>query len=355
MKICYRYIALQVLTGMIITTVVLLPLFSFFDLLDQLDDVGKGTYTTRDAFLYTAMLMPRRFIQIAPFIALLGTVGALGGLAVNLELVAMRVAGFSPLMISLAPVGVGGMLITSTVALEYLVAPQFQQQAIVLRAVALEQGAELGKGLGIWTRNEQNILRIGEMLHKGRAMDIEVMHFDPQGSMTAHVHAQYADIFDKSMWKLHDVTVRMFAPDQIFSRKINTLRWHSFLGPEDIATLTKPPESLTPLELLHHAEFLKMTGQKADAYVMALWRKVGSVVMTIAMILIAVPFIFGSVREGLGGKLVLAALMGISIYLFDQIIANIGLVFQLNPVVVSIAPGAVLIVTAAYWLLRRTS
>ncbi len=353
MKICYRYIAWRVFTGMIISTVVLLPLFSFFDLLDQLDDVGKGTYATKDAFLYTAMLMPRRFIQIAPFVALLGTVGALGGLAVNLELVAMRVAGFSPLMISLAPVGVGGLLIASTVVLEYLVAPQFQQQAIVLRAVALEQGAELGKGLGIWTRNEQNILRIGEMQHKGRAVDIEVMHFDKQGLMTAHVHAQYADIFDKSMWKLHDVTIRTFTSHRISLRKVRTLRWHSFLGPEDIATLTKPPESLTPLELLHHAEFLKMTGQKADAYTMALWRKVGSVVMTIAMILIAIPFVFGSVREGLGGKLVLAALMGISIYLFDQIVANIGLVFQLNPLVVSIAPGITLIVIATYWLLRR--
>jgi len=353
-KICHRYIGLQVLTGMIIATAILLPLFSFFDLLDQLDDVGKGTYTTREAFLFTALLMPRRFIQIAPFIALLGTVGALGALAVNLELVAMRVAGLSPLRISLAPVAIGGVLIVSTIALEYFVAPQFQQQATVLRAVALEQGAELGKGLGIWTRNEQNILRIGEMLHKKRAMDIEVMHFDRQGSLTAHVHARYADIFDESIWKLHDVTVRAFSPNHISLRKMHTLQWHSFLGPNDIASLTKPPESLTPMELVQHAEFLRTTGQKADAYIMALWRKVGGAIMTIAMILIAIPFVFGSVREGLGGKLILAALIGISIYLFDQIIANIGLVFQLNPVIVSVAPGLILIAIATHWLLRRT-
>lgn len=354
MKICYRYIALQVLTGMIIAAAILLPLFSFFDLLDQLDDVGKGTYAARDAFLYTAMLMPRRFIQIAPFIALLGTVGALGALAVNLELVAMRVAGLSPLMISLAPVGIGGLLITATVALEYFVAPQLQQQATVLRAIALEQGAELGKGLGIWTRNEQNILRIGEILHKGRATDIEIIHFNEQGVLAAHVQARYADIFDDSVWVLHGVAVRIPSPDDIASRRLRTLQWHSFLGPDDIATLTKSPESLTPSELVNHAEFLRATGQKADAYVMALWRKAGGAIMTIAMILIAIPFIFGSVREGLGGKLILAALMGISIYLFDQIIANIGLVFQLNPIVVSVAPGMSLIAVATYWLLRRT-
>lgn len=101
-------------------------------------------------------------------------------MAVNLELVALRVA---PVSSDDQPCSgwSRGVLIASTVALEYLVAPQLQQQAIVLRAVALEQGAELGKGLGIWTRNEHNILRIGEMQHKGRAVDIEVMHFDKRG------------------------------------------------------------------------------------------------------------------------------------------------------------------------------
>ena len=49
-----RYLATQVLMGLGIATVVLLPLFGFLDLLDQLDDVGKGTYRVQDAFLHTA-------------------------------------------------------------------------------------------------------------------------------------------------------------------------------------------------------------------------------------------------------------------------------------------------------------
>lgn len=337
---------------MMIATVVLLPLFSFFDLLEQLDDVTES-YRVKDAFLYTAMLLPRRFIQIMPFIALLGTVGALSSLAVNLELVAMRAAGLSPLMIALAPVGIGLVLIISTAALEYYVAPQLQQKAIMLRAAAMGQSVELGKGLGIWTRDEQNILRIGEMPHKRQATDVEILHFNKRGVMSAHVHAQYAEIHDRSLWQLHDVTVRTFTPDDIAFSRIDMLTWHSFLGPDDIATLTKPPESLTPAELVRHTEFLQATGQQSDAYVMALWRKAGSAVMTIAMILIAVPFVFGSVREGMGGKLILAALMGISIYLLDQIIANVGLVLQLNPIAISIAPGIFLTAASVYWLLRR--
>ncbi|HNO76022.1 MAG TPA: LPS export ABC transporter permease LptG [Nitrosomonas mobilis] len=355
MKVIARYISWEVFVGMIIAAVILLPLFSFFDLIDQLDDVGKGTYGIKDAFLYMLMLVPRRFIQLAPFIALLGTVGALGVLAVNLELVALRVAGLSPLAISLPAVGVGLLLTSLIVGLEYLVAPQLQQKATVLRAVALEQSVELGRGLGIWTRDAQNILRIGEMLNQNLGRDIEIIHFSRQGTMTAHVQAQYADIIDDGLWKLHEVTVRTFTPEKIAATHTSIASWRSFLGPEDVATLTKPPESLTPLELMRHTEFLQDTGQQADAYLLALWRKAGAVVMTTAMVLVAIPFVFGSVREGLSGKLVLASLMGIGVYLLDQIIANAGLAFHLNPIFTSLSPGLLLIAVAGYWLLRRVA
>lgn len=352
MKTAYRYIIKQVVMGMVIATVVLLPLFSFFDLLDQLDDVGKGTYQTSDAFLYTIMLMPRRFIQLAPFIALLGTVGALGKLAVNLELVALRIAGLSPIHISLAPIGIGVSMIFVISALEQFIAPQLQQKAISMRAIALNKTAELGRGLGIWTRDERNILRIGEMLPPHRALDIEIMHFNKQNFLSMHIHAEYADIADDQLWKLHHVTVRAFREDNIALSSASTVEWQSFLRADDIATLSKPPESLSPFELVRHAAFLQATGQKANAYLMALWRKVGGALMTIAMILLAIPFIFGLAREGLGSKLVLASIVGVGVYLLDQIIANAALLLHLNPMLTSILPSLTLITLAIFWLRR---
>lgn len=349
----YRYIAYQVLIGFMIAASILLPLFSFFDLLDQLDNVGRGTYRIQDAFLYTAMLLPRRFIQIAPFVALLGTVVALGKLAVDSELIAMRVAGLSPLRISLAPLSVGIALLLSVAILEQFVAPQLQQKAITYRAIALEQSAELGKNLGIWTRNEQNILRIGHMLRAKRAADIEILQLDQDGFLLTHTLAQYADIIDDDIWKLSNVVVRTFKDDQILVTRADTLNWSSFLNPEDILTLTKPPESLSPLELVRHVEFLRSTGQDADSYALALWRKVGSALMTVAMLLLSIPFVFGSIRTGLSNKLVLAALIGIAVYLLDQIIANAGLILRLNPAFIALVPGLLMIILANVWL-RRT-
>ncbi|ALQ51001.1 LPS export ABC transporter permease LptG [Nitrosomonas ureae] len=349
----YLYISRQVLIGFLIAIAVILPLFSFFDLLDQLDDVGRGTYRITDAFLYTTMLLPRRFIQIAPFVALLGTVTALGKLAIHSELIAMRVAGLSPWRISLAPLSVGILLLLGVAILEQFIAPQLQQKAITYRAIALEQSAELGRNLGIWTRNEKNILRIGQIINNNKAATIEILQLDQEGFLAAHVLAQTAEIVDNETWELSNVIVRTFADNQITVAHHNTLNWSSFVSPEDIATLTKPPESLSPLELFRHVEFLRSTGQEADSYALALWRKIGSALMTIAMLLLSIPFVFGSIRSGLSNKLVFASLIGIAVYLLDQIIANTGLILQLNPALIALAPGFTIIMVANVWL-RRT-
>ncbi|PTR15629.1 MULTISPECIES: LPS export ABC transporter permease LptG [unclassified Nitrosospira] len=352
MSVINRYLAVQVLIGLGIAVVVLLPLFGFLDLLDQLDDVGKGTYRVQDAFLHTALLLPRRFIQLAPFIALLGNVIALGRLAVGSELTALRVAGVSPIGISLAPLTVGLILLLFIAVLDQFVAPQLQQKAISSRAVALEKSAALGKNLGIWTRDERNILRIGEMLHSGRAADIEIMHFDDNGFLLTYTHAKYADFNGGDLWDLQDATTKTFTGNRIESENAKSIKWRSFLNPDDISTLTKSPESLSPVELFLHVRFLRATGQEADAYALALWRKAGGGLTTIAMLLFSIPFVFGSVRAGLGSRLVLAAMLGIGVYLFDQIIANAGLLLHINPALTALSPGLVLTAVAVLWLRR---
>jgi len=358
MTIINRYLAYQVFIGLCIATAVLLPLISFLDLLGQLDDVGKmaqdrrGFYGVKDAFLHTALFMPRRFIQLAPFIALLGSVIALGRLAINLELTALRIAGISPIRISLAPIGVGVILILFVAILEQFIAPQLQQKAILHRAMVLEQTVQLGGELGIWTRDEKNILRIGEMLNAKKAANVEVLHFDDNGSLLTYTHAKYADIIDDNLWKLREVITKTFTGEQINSVSTSSMNWKSFLSPDDISSLNKTPESLSPVELFQHVRFLRTTGQEADAYALALWRKAGGALTTIAMLLLSIPFVLGYSRTGLVNKLVLAAMVGIGVYLLDQIIANAGLLLHLNPALIALFPGLALIALANFWLRR---
>lgn len=351
MIIINRYLATQLCIGLLIATATLLPLFSFFDLQDQLSDVGSGSYQTRDAFIYTALLIPRRFIQLVPFIVLLGNVVAMGRLAVRLELISLRAAGLSPLTINMAPLVVGLFVLLAMTLTDEFLAPRMQQQAIENRNAALGLSAELGENLGIWTRNEQQILRIGAMEYSTRASDVEILQFDTDGLLARHIHAERADIVTNKLWLLTDVLVRTFGPNgEIRSQHHESLQWESFLQPQEISTLTKPPDSLSPTELFQHVRFLQNTGQEARAYSLALWRRAGGILTTIAMMLLSLPFVFGSVRQGLGNRLVLASLTGLSAYLFDQIIAYTGLQLNLNPALIAMSPGLVLLFIGTFWL-----
>lgn len=352
LKTVNRYLSRQILGGLVIATVVLLPLFSFLDLLDQLDDVGKGSYQIKDAFVYVLLLMPRRFIQLAPFIALLGNVAALGRLAIHHELISLRAAGLSPARISLTSLRVGLYLLLLIAVLEQFVAPPLQQDAALRRSAALDQSMELGRDLGIWSRDKRNILRIGAMQHAASASDIEIMHFGADGFLQSYIYARRADVIDEDRWRLYNVTTKTFGDQGIRSERNGTLIWEPFLDTDQIETLTKPPESLSPVELFRHVRFLKSTGQKADAYEVALWSKAGGGLTALAMMLLSVPFVFGSVRSGLGTRLVLAGLTGIGVYLLDQIIANAGLLLHLNPALVALSPGVVLLLLAWLWLRR---
>ncbi len=346
------YLMRRICMGLLIATAVLLPLFSFFDLIEQMEDIGQGFYRMEDAFYIVLLMLPRRLIQLLPFIALIGNVIALGRLAYNSEITAMRAAGLSPARISLASFKVGLCLLLLLGALEQVVAPAMQSKAIAHRLEALNQSAELGEDLGIWTRNENQVLRLGGSIRAAYVQDVEIFTLDQQGLLTAYIHAQGAEIISKDNWTLHEVTMKEFNGTEVSSRFSARLDWKPFLSAEQVSTLTRPAESLAPAELYRHIQYLKQTGQQHDEILLTYWRKFGAGLIMLAMLLLSVPFVFGSRQAGIGSRLALAGVTGICVYLLDQILSNAGLLLDLNHALVALTPGLALMFIASLWLQR---
>ncbi len=344
------YLMRRISMGLLIAAAILLPLFSFFDLIDQMEDVGQGFYRMKDAFYIVLLLLPRRLIQLLPFIALIGNVIALGRLALNSEIIAMRAAGLTPARISLASFKVGLCLLLLLGALEQVIAPEMQSKAIAHRLEALNQSAELGEDLGIWTRDENQVLRLGEAIRASYVQDVEIFTLDDQGLLAAYVHARGAEIISNDRWSLHGVTMKEFDGTQVDTRSAARLNWSPFLSSEEVSKLTRPAESLSPTELYHHIRYLKDTGQQHDEISLAYWRKFGAGLIMLAMLLLSVPFVFGSRQTGIGYRLVLAGITGICVYLLDQILSNAGLLLDLNHALVALTPGLALMFIGSLWL-----
>ena len=352
MSIFERYLMREISLGLLVAAAVLLPLFCFFDLIEQMEDIGEGLFRMQDAFYIVLLLLPRRLLQLLPFIALIGNVIALARLALGSEIIAMRAAGLSPVRISLASVKVGLCLLLLLGTLEQYGAPYLQKKAISHRLEALNQSGELGADLGIWARDKNRIMRLGEAIQATRVQDVEIFTLDEQGLLDEYIYAQDAEIISNDLWRLRAVAIKEFDGEQTHTRALARMSWRPFLSADQVDTLTRPPESLSPEELYHYIEYLKTTGQQYDEVSLAFWRKFGGGLIMLAMLLLSVPFVFGSIRTGIGSRLALAGITGICVYLLDQIFSNAGLLLDLHHALVALTPGAVLMVIGVLWLQR---
>ena len=96
MKIIDRYIGRTIIGGVVTVIGVLVAIFSFFTFVDELEDVGKGTYGIGQILIYVALSMPRLAYELFPVAALIGSLMGLSLLVSGSEITVMRAAGRSP-------------------------------------------------------------------------------------------------------------------------------------------------------------------------------------------------------------------------------------------------------------------
>ena len=89
------YLAAEIIAATMLVLLALLMLLAFFDVLDQIGDLGRGTYTLKHLGLHVLLLVPTHVYEIFPIAALIGTLFALAQLVGNSEYTVMRVSGVS--------------------------------------------------------------------------------------------------------------------------------------------------------------------------------------------------------------------------------------------------------------------
>ncbi|GGM01511.1 LPS export ABC transporter permease LptG [Pseudomonas asuensis] len=352
MKIIDKYLLQNLFIGFLAAAALLLPLFSTLDLVSELDDIG-GDYRLIQAIEVVAMTLPRRMVELGPFIALLGGIAALGQLALTQELNTLRAAGISAARIGLSTVLAGALFAVALAAVDEFAASPLQQKAIQLRTHALASTEGNGKDGSIWGRKDQQFVRVGGLRLGRIPTHIEIFSFDGNQALKEYLFADYADIESEGLWQLHDVTVKRWVEGNETVEHLDQMTWQSVLPETRLQDVALPANSLSSRQLYHYIEFLKGTTQPAAQYEVALWEKLGTLLLTLAMILLAVPFSFSQVRStGLGSKLALGAITGLLVYLANQIIVNLGILFGLVPMLVGTVPALVMLVFSISLILQ---
>jgi len=354
MTILDRYIRQAVVHSVLLVVLILLPLFTLLDLVQQLEDVGTGNYGLLEALRYEAYMMPDYLLSLMPFTALLGTSMALGGLAYNKELTAMRTSGISIARIGLATLKSGALLVVFVIVLMEWVAPPLHQQALKRQSMALSGGDILIEQHGFWIHQGNRFINVRNIEQGRIPADIHTFEFDPEKyRLNSYLHANRAETANRKQWLYKDLILKDYKENTVETRYEAELARESYLTEKQLQVLEVPINSLPLSGLYQYLKYLRASGQATERFELVFWQKVALPVAVVVMMLCSFPFIFGSLRVTNAGKrIVLATITGLAFQLISQLLANLGLMLDLSPLLMVATPILAILVLGAV-LMRR--
>ena len=353
MKIIQRYVTLHLLWTTMLALAVLAALFSFFSLIDQLEDAGRGNYGVLQAVTYVLLTTPRLAYELFPIAAVIGSMATLGIMAQNSELDVIRTSGVSRMQLTVVMAKAGFVLLIFALVVGELVAPISEERAQQLRTIALTKQITLKTKNGFWARDGNSYINIRKVLPGNQVEQIYIYEFDNERKLRSSTHAQRAT-YQNRQWRLDGIEQTVIDGDSVTRKKLRQAVWLSLLDPEMINLVIVQPQYLTIWGLSRYIEFLRQGAQNTRIYEQALWIKLIRPLTIVTMILLAVPLVRGHSRfTAIGQRVFIGALIGVGFHIVNEASGHIGVVYELSPAFSATLPTLSLILVLA-WMLRRS-
>ncbi len=354
MIILDRYIMSHFVKGVLPVLFLLLALFSFLTLAEELEDVGKGTFTQLDAFLVVLLTLPRRIVDLLPVTVLLGGLMGLGAMANHQELVAARAAGMSRARMAYPVLLVSLSLAVLVALMQSVLVPVSEREASQLRSRSLEETSVDAVGrLKFWTRSGGNIVHVNDVLFNRILSDVEIYSMDQHGKLRQLIQAEQATITGVDTWLLKNVVRTRLDGMSVSEEPLAQLKWTGLLSAEQADILMLPLESLAPYELLRYISHLDENELDTHHLLVIFWSQMSVMIAVIAMGLLSLPMLVGSTRSiSASQRIVSGGIIGIAFYLLQQLSGHMANLFGLLPSVTIMTPVLVLLavaVLAQFW------
>lgn len=367
MRTARRYLAREIYRSSFVMLLALLGLFTFFALIEDLDNVGPN-YTLLNMFYLQALQMPTRLYELLPIGLLIGAILALASLAQRNELVILRISGVSgmkllrTLWIITIPWVIGAFIVSELVT----PAAEIKFNEVTLQLMGRAGGGRLNSGY--WFKEEApgggtRIINIGELKPNGGVLNIKLYEFKPGQELTRFSQAD-SGYFERGNLVMDNVTESQIsplaiealdnakAPDQPLNiiKKVKQRVIPTTLTAERLIARILEPERMSIKVLTDYIAYLKANNLETNRQVVALWRKLAYPFTLLVMMTIAAPIGFMQTRRGgVGGKVFIGILLGVSFFMVNQLSLNIGMLSHWAPWITALVPNlaALLLALAA--------
>jgi lipopolysaccharide export system permease protein len=266
----------------------------------------------------------------------------------------MRASGVSSLQL-ISAVGLAGLVLSVVmVVLGESLAPSLGAYAVEMRTRTMHEEVAVANRQATWLRQGDRIVSLrrqaGDLGYGGGVI---LFQLGPEQSLKEVARADSAEIDNGNRWVLSNYAETSFQEDGVAVRRERESNEAHGLNAELLELSVVREDLLGTPELVRYIGYLQDNGLDAHRYLVAYWSRLASVVSVIAMTVLALPFVFGSLRSaGAGAMLVVGLIVGLTYYVAGEVLTSGGEVYGLDPLVIAWAPTAVLALTTAVAFVR---
>ena len=359
MKIRERYIRKTHLSFTFIVLVIWLGLYSFFNFLSEMSSIGQINYTTLEAFRYIALLIPEVAYKHASPVILLGCVLGMGHLATTNQLLVLRVSGMSIFRLTILTIKTALIFVIAVIAIGEIFAPMASEEAERGRSKALERSIASQNQEGFWIRDGENFINVQKNIGGKLFSGVTVIEVNSSNKISTVVTSEQATFDGKSMDMKN---AEIFSIDgikeidDISLKERNSYNKTVKFDQDQIDSLKKEPDELTTCNIIKQIQFLSENKLRSGVFEVELYKRLIKPITLMAMILLAMLFVFGSTREvTLGRKIFFGVSLGLSFEMLSRIGGAMALSLDFDPLMSAIIPTTLVIVIAIALLIRKSA
>ncbi len=346
-----RYIGRTVLASVLGVLFVIVALDTIFELVNQLNSL-KGSYGFPQALAFSFFSIPSVVYEFIPLSALVGCLVGLGTLASSSELVVMRAAGvnlrqiiwsvFRPILL---------LIFLGTLVGEYI-APFSGQYADSQKALAQGHRQSLDSERGLWNREGNEFMHFNAVLPNGKLYGVTRFIFDNNKELEKVSFVDSA-IYQGDYWFEQEGTETHFYEDRIEQTGFTTRRWYTEVSPELLNVLVLKPDELPIKRLYDYANYLDKENLESSDYRLAFWQKTLQPFATLSLVMIAISFVLGPLRQvTMGFRVFVGVLVGLIFQMAQMLLGPASIVWGFSPLVAVVIP-IVVSFFAGIFVLRR--
>ena len=362
MKIIKRYFWQETSFNILMIMLGLLAMFSFFDLIQELDSIGRGNYGLGKMLVFVMLSIPGHVYEVIPVAVLVGMMYSLGTLGRNSELVVMRVSGLSLLDIGFILIKVGLLFTVITFFVGELITPVSEKMAQRMRIKATDSVVTQDFRSGLWIKDGKSFVNVETVLPDASLLNVHIYEFDENFKLRSISNAKTGAFIDDK-WGLTEVTQTQFNNQAKVNQNVINTRffqqadWKSLIRPELLNVLLVAPEKMSAWNLYSFINHLESNKQRTTRYDVALWAKMTYPIACMVMVVLALPF--GFLQQRAGGastKIFIGVLLGVAYQIMNRIFIHLGVLNDWPPLMSAITPTILFLIAGLsmlYMIERR--